>query len=146
MIKQLTVFLENSEGRLAALCRTLGDAGVNMHALTLSDTADYGLVRIICDDPDHAHEVLHEAGYRALVTKVSAIEVGNQPGGLAGLLETMSDLNLNIEYGYCFGVADGHAVDVFKIKDAGDAVRAAAAIERAGYKVLSQEDLIAALH
>jgi hypothetical protein len=145
MIKQLTVFLENSEGRLAALCKSLGDAGVNMHALTLSDTADYGLVRIICDDPDHALEVLNEEGYRALVTKVSAIEVGDQPGGLASLLSTLNDLNLNIEYGYCFGVAGGHAVDVFKMKDAGDAVRASAAIEKAGFRILTQDDLIKAL-
>ena len=61
MVEQITVFLENSEGRLAALCNTLSDAGVNMSALTIADTADYGVVRIICDNPAKALEVLGAA-------------------------------------------------------------------------------------
>ena len=72
MIEQITVFLENSEGRLAALCRTMADAEMNMHPLVIADTADYGLVRIICDDPARALEVLNAEGYRAISTKVAA--------------------------------------------------------------------------
>ena len=141
MIDQITVFLENSEGRLASLCRTLADAEVNMQALSIADTTDYGVVRIICDDPKKAVEVLDEQNYRAVATKVSAIGVPNVPGGLAKLLETLDALNLNIEYGYCFSLHEDFAVDVLKIRGAEKASEAAEAIEAAGFKLLSQEDL-----
>ena len=79
MIDQITVFLENKEGRLASLTRAMGDAGINMHALTIADTSDYGLVRIIADKPQAAVAALTEAGYRASLTKVSAIAVPTSP-------------------------------------------------------------------
>ena len=142
MIKQLTVFLENSEGRLEALVRTLGDANINMNALTIADTSDYGLVRIICSEPDRAGQVLNDSGFRALVSKVSAIEVPNRPGGLADLFATLSNMNLNIEYGYCFSVDNDKAVDVLKIRDAEEASEASAALEAAGFTVLSEADLL----
>ena len=141
MIKQITVFLENSEGRLAALCRTLADAHVNMHALVIADTADYGVVRIVCDNPDRALEALMAADYRALATMVAAIGVPNEPGGLAHLLEILDELNQNIEYGYCFSINDGMAVDVLKISGAKEASDAAKALEAAGFKLLSQDDI-----
>ena len=141
MIDQITVFLENSEGRLAALCRTLADGGVSMSALTIADTTDYGVVRIICDKPDVAINILNEQNYRAVATKVSAIAVPNVPGGLAKLLETLEDLNLNIEYGYCFSADEDKAVDVLKIRGAKESADAAAAIEAAGFELLTQADL-----
>ena len=141
MIDQITVFLENSEGRLAALCKTLADANVNMQALSIADTTDYGVVRIICDNPQAAIEVLNEANYRAVATRVSAIGVPNVPGGLAKLLETLDALDLNIEDGYCFSLRGEMAVDVLKIRGAKEASEAAAAIEAAGFKLLSQEDI-----
>ena len=141
MIDQITVFLENEKGRLNALCRTLADADVNMSALTIADTTDYGVVRIICDDPTKALDVLNAAEYRAVATKVSAIAVPNESGGLARLLETLDELKLNIEYGYCFSVAGETAVDVLKIRGAEQADEAAKAIEAAGFKLLSQADL-----
>ena len=141
MIDQITVFLENSEGRLAALCRTLADAGVSMSALTIADTTDYGVVRIICDKPAHALEVLEQADFRAVATKVSAIQVPNRPGGLADLLDTLGSLDLNIEYGYCFSINGDTAVDVLKIRGEAQAADAAKAIEEAGFKLLSQEDV-----
>ena len=90
MIMQLTVFLENSEGRLADLCRTLANAGVNMSALTIAETSDYGIVRIICDNVFHAVDVLDEAGFRATKTKVLAVELPDRPGALAELLEALA--------------------------------------------------------
>ena len=141
MIDQITVFLENSEGRLAALCRTLADANVNMHSLVIADTADYGLVRIICDDPARALEVLNAADYRAISTKVAAIGVPNEPGGLAKLLNKLDELNQNIEYGYCFSINGDMAADVLKISGAKEASEAAKALEMEGFKLLTQEDL-----
>ena len=141
MVEQITVFLENAEGRLSALCRTLADAGVNMSALTIADTTDYGVVRIICENPQQAAEVLAAADYRVVVTKVSAIAVPNEPGGLAKLLDVLDEMDLNIEYGYCFSVNGETAVDVLKIRGAEKADEAARALEAAGFKLLAQEAL-----
>lgn len=141
MIDQITVFLENSEGRLAALCRTLSDASVNMSALTIADTTDYGVVRIICNDAEKALAALNEADFRAVVTKVSAIRVPNRPGGLADLLGVLDELDLNIEYGYCFSVNGDTAVDVLKIRGEAEVAVATKALEDAGFKLLAQEDL-----
>lgn len=141
MIDQLTVFLENSEGHLAELTRALADAKVNMIALTIADTADYGLVRIICDDPHAAKDALSEAGYSAIVNKVSAFEVPNRPGGLAELLAILDDLDIPVEYGYCFSTKDDKAVDVLKVHMPSEASKAVFAIEAAGFKVLGPEDL-----
>jgi hypothetical protein len=141
MIDQITVFLENAEGRLAALCRTLSDAGLNMSALTIADTADYGVVRIICDNPEKAIKALGAADFRAVVTKVSAIQVPNRPGGLSDLLGVLDELDLNIEYGYCFSLKGETAVDVFKIRGAAEQAAAVFKLEEAGFKVLTSDDL-----
>ena len=133
MIEQVTVFLENEKGRLLALTEALGNADVNMQALTIAETSDYGLVRIVCDKPEEACRVLEQEGFRALVTKVLGVVVPNRPGGLAGLLQTLESLDLNIEYGYCFSAKDDEAVDVLKVADP---VRATAALEKAGYTLL----------
>ena len=140
MIMQLTVFLENSEGRLAALCRTLADACVNMDALTIAETSDYGVARIICSDVFHAVDVLEEAGFRATKTKVLAVELPDRPGALAELLEALDSTKVNIEYGYCFQSNGDTAIDVLKIKPE-DRDKAEAAIESAGFKLLHYNDI-----
>lgn len=137
MIKQVTVFLENSEGRLSELAHAMGKAGVNMQALTIADTADYGVVRIICDDAVKAVEALNNNGFRAITTDVAAVEIPNRAGGMAELMDVLAEQNLNIEYGYCFSAGD-RAVDVFKIKNV---EAAAGAIEAAGFKMLTEADL-----
>lgn len=133
MVRQVTVFLENDKGHLAALTRALADADVNMEALTIAETSDYGLVRIVCDTPDAAREALEAAGFRALVTNVIAVTVPNRPGGLADLLDVLDEAGLNIEYGYCFSAKEGEAVDVLKVAEP---ERATAALKAAGYEVL----------
>ena len=141
MIMQLTVFLENSEGRLAALCRTLADAGVNMDALTIAETSDYSVARIICSDVFHAVDVLEEAGFRATKTKVLAVELPDRPGALAELLEALDSTKVNIEYGYCFQSNGDTAIDVLKINPA-DRDAAEKAISGAGFKLLHWDDIV----
>lgn len=138
MIQQITVFLENKTGRLSGMCDVIGQAGVDMQALTIADTADYGVARIICSDPEKACEALREAGYRVNVTRVTAIAVDNQPGGLAKLLAKLDDMNVNIEYGYCFSYKGEQAIDVLKIREA---EVAEVAIKAAGYKLLDPASL-----
>lgn len=115
MISQLTVFLQNEQGRLLSLCHTLADKDINMHAMFLADTQDFGIARIFCDRPESTAEMLCDEGFRASVTSVNAIRVPNRPGGLAQLLEVCDTEGFNIEYGYCFLVKDDSAVDVLKI-------------------------------
>ncbi len=141
MIKQITAFLENSEGRLSALCKCLAAADVNMKALTIAETSDYGLIRIIADKPEEAAAALSAANIHASLTDVAAIEVPNRAGGLADLLDKLADLDLNIEYGYCFSTEGDRAIDVLKIKEGAKAAEAVFALEAAGFKVLKQEDL-----
>lgn len=138
MAEQITVFLENSEGRLAGMVRCLGDAGVNMSALTIADTSEYGVARVMCDKPAEALKALEAGGYRAIATPVLAVEVPNRPAGLAELLGALDSQGLNIEYGYCFSLRPDAAVDVLKVDDA---ARAAEVIAAAGFKILEAADL-----
>lgn len=139
MIEQLTVFLENSEGRLASAVRTIADAGINMRAMFLADTEDFGVARIFCDTPHAAAEALKAAGYRAAITEVLGVHVPNEVGGLAKLLEFLNESNINIEYGYCF--VDGDvAVDVLKVSDEGVEEKLAAA----GFTIADPKDVYVA--
>ncbi|MCL1846424.1 MAG: amino acid-binding protein [Coriobacteriia bacterium] len=140
MIDQITVFLENDKGRLAALCRTLGDAGISMHALTVADTASFGVARIIADTPREAYAVLNEKGFRASLTKVFAVEVSDDAGGLAALLEALDAAGINVEYAYCFASGAGHAVDILRV-DAHE--EAEAVIIAAGFRVMEPRELYA---
>jgi len=139
MIKQLTVFLENSPGRLAQLTRALGDANVNMRALMVADTAEFGVVRVICDDPEAAKRALEQAGFAVSINEVLAVEVPDRPGGLADVLEALGGAGLNVEYAYCFVEPRGAAaVDVFRVADVSAATDALTA---AGLRVMSAADL-----
>ena len=111
MISQLTVFLENEEGRLASAVRTISNAGINMQALFLADTADFGILRIFCDTPKKACAALIDAGYRAKLIDVVAVKVSNKPGELANLMDYLNDTNVNVEYAHCFIVGE-YAYDV----------------------------------
>ena len=90
MIDQVSVFLENSTGRLAELCRALGNAGIDMHALMVADTEEFGVVRIICDTPSAAPRTFSTAeGFSVTLTPVLAVEIPDRPGGLADVLEAL---------------------------------------------------------
>lgn len=139
MVKQLTVFLENSPGRLARLTRALGDAGVNMRALMVADTAEFGVVRIICDRPDVAKSALEDAGFSVSVTDVIAVAVPDRPGGLADVLEVLGAEDLNVEYAYCFVEPGGSgAVDVFRVERVTDAMRV---LREAGIRTFSADEI-----
>ncbi|MDO4442912.1 MAG: amino acid-binding protein [Slackia sp.] len=137
MIEQLTVLLQNEKGRLSQLCRDLADAGINMHDLFVADTSDFGIVRIFCDTPRKAASVLDANGYRARVVDVLAVRVPNEPGGLAGLLETIEGTGNNIEYGYCFSRGEDTAIDVLKVAD--ESIEAT--LFEAGFDIVKAEEV-----
>ena len=140
MIDQVSVFLENTAGRLAKLTRALGNAGINMHALMVADTEEFGVVRIICDTPQKAKALLDEQGFSASTTQVLAVEVPDRPGGLADVLEALDAAGVNVEYAYCFVEPSGDAaVDVLKVDDPA----AEGVLRSAGFRTIPAGELYA---
>jgi hypothetical protein len=101
-IHQLSLFLENQPGQMIEPCRLLARAGINIRTLSLADTRQFGILRVIVSDWQDAAVVLEDAGYVVNVTEVVAIEVGDRPGGLAELMAILEDSGINIEYMYAF--------------------------------------------
>ena len=101
-IQQVSVFLENRPGQLRTACDVIAKAGINMVTLSLADTAQFGILRLIVQDWQKAKTVLEKAGYVVKITEVLALEVADQPGGLSRILELVDKAKLNIEYMYAF--------------------------------------------
>jgi hypothetical protein len=137
MIDQVSVFLENKTGHLAELSRALGNAGINMHALMVADTEEFGVVRVICDTPRQASALLDDQGFSATVTPVLAVGVPDRPGGLADVLEVLLREGIDVEYAYCFVEPSGAAVDIFKVEGPG----ADEALSSAGFRLLAPAEL-----
>ncbi|MFP4105926.1 MAG: ACT domain-containing protein [Phycisphaerae bacterium] len=124
-IKQLSVFLENKPGQLSEPCRVLAEAGVNILTLSLADTQQFGIMRLIIREWEKAKTVLEEAGSVVKLTDVVAIEVSDRPGGLADVLETLEECKVNIEYMYAFTFRnEGKAVLVFRFDQTEQAIQA----------------------
>lgn len=137
IVKQLSIFMENRAGRLAEIARLLGDAGINIRALSLADTSDFGILRLIVNDVEKAQSVLRKANLTVSLTDVIAVEVPDQPGGLASVLEPLRDAGLNVEYMYAFvEKATDKAVVIFRFEDISAAI---AALQRAGISILPAE-------
>ena len=118
MAKQISVFLENKEGRLAHVTRVLGESGINIRALSIADTSDFGILRFIVNDPDSAYRQLKANGFTVSATEVIAVRIPDNPGGLASVLDKVSEENLNIEYLYAFlGTTNDEALIIFKVED-----------------------------
>ncbi len=101
-VEQISIFLENKPGGLEQVTRILKDAGINIRTLSLADTTDFGILRLIVNDVDTACRVLKENGFRFSRTNVVAVEVPDRPGGLHGILEVLSGNGINVEYMYAF--------------------------------------------
>ena len=123
-IKQLSVFLENKPGRLSVPCRALAEAGINILTLSLADTQQFGILRLIVRDVEKAREALAKAGCVARITEVVAIEVGDRPGGLAEVLDMIEQAGINLEYMYAFTFRSAdRAVIVFRFEDPDKAIK-----------------------
>ncbi len=117
-IKQISVFLENTTGRLSEVTRTLAGAQINLRAISIADTADFGILRIIVDKTDEAVNALVAAGFTTRQTDVVAIEIEDTPGSLAKLMELFQKSQVNIEYLYASLEGQvGKAVVIFKLQD-----------------------------
>jgi hypothetical protein len=117
-IKQISVFLENNAGRLAEVTEVLAQAAINLRAIAIADTADFGILRLIVDKEAEAVQALAKAGFTTRETQVAAVEIDDTPGGLAGVMKIFKDHNINIEYLYAsLEHKSGKAVVIFKLQD-----------------------------
>lgn len=117
-IKQLSIYLHNRPGQLSGICRTLAEAGVNISALSLADTSDFGIVRLIVEDPVKAQACLSEKGNVVNVREVVAVCVPDRPGGMAEVMQAIDSSGTNVEYSYAFPFHRGEkAVLIFRFAD-----------------------------
>jgi hypothetical protein len=138
-VEQITVFLENQSGRLADVASILAAAGVNIRALSLADSADFGILRLIVNDTDKATQVLKAQGFTVAKTEVVGVQVPDRPGGLAEILNAMKGKQVNVEYMYAF--VHKSAVDATIIFRFDDLEKGIACLQQAGIKILQGEDL-----
>ena len=138
-VEQISVFIENKSGRLAEIARILGEAGINIRALSLADTSDFGILRLIVNDRETAKQVLKEKGFTVSKTEVVAIEVPDRPGGLSNILQFLDQENINVEYMYAFVERCGeNAVIIFRFDETERAIQA---LVEKGFNVLEGERL-----
>ena len=115
--KQISVFIENRKGRLGEIFQVLKSNGVNILSLSLADTAEYGLLRIISDKPQDGKNALTAAGFSSMLTDVFILKLPHAPGGLQNILQVIADEEVNVEYMYGLSVADDEASIVLKTSD-----------------------------
>lgn len=138
-VEQISIFIENKSGRLAEVCGILGEAGVNIRALSLADTSDFGILRLIVKDSEKALKVLKEHNFTVSKTEVIGVEVPDSPGGLSTILQILDKNNVNVEYMYAFVERSGdNAVIIFRFDDVDEAI---AALSNNGIKILKSEQI-----
>jgi hypothetical protein len=139
-VNQLSVFVENQPGRLAGVARVLGDNNINIMAMTIAETKEFGVLRMIVADYEKGMKFLKEAGYTVVTTEILAIEVHDTPGALADVLDAFTKKDLNVEYMYAFVARRGDAaILVFRFDDPDRAVEA---LKDTDVRVLSNEEVI----
>ena len=140
-MEQISIFMENRSGRLAEIAGTLAKADINIRAMSLADTADFGILRVIVDQAEKATQVLKQHGFTISSTQVVALEVPDRPGGLWGILKILETAGINVEYMYAFVQKSGdNAVVMFRFDEVDKAI---AVLLEAGVRVLTGEEVYA---
>ena len=138
-VKQISVFLENKTGRLSRVCDVLAAGNINIRALSIADTSDFGILRLIVNRPDEACELLNKEGFAASTTSVIAVPIEDKPGGLAKILQVFQATKVNLEYMYAFMSAKcSGAIMVCKV---GDSATALEALTDAGFDSVDESEL-----
>lgn len=140
-VEQIAVFLENKSGRLAEITSILADNDINIRALSVADTADFGILRLIVDKVEKAKTILKESGFTVGKTTVIAVEVPDRIGGLASVLKVVEGAGLNVEYMYAFVNKTGeNAVLIFRFDEVDKAI---ATLQEKGFTILTGEQICA---
>ena len=138
-INQLTVFVTNEQGALCSITDTLAAANIDMRALSIADTKDFGILRLIVDGNDAAMKALEEKGYLVKITPVVGVKIGDAPGKLAKALDVIDEAGINIEYLYAFLTrTEKHAYVVIRVEDNDAAEKA---LEAAGFHLITDADV-----
>lgn len=138
VIKQLSVFLENIPGRLRAVTSILAQNNINIRALTLADTADFGVLRLIVNQPEQAVKILKEKNFAVKLGEVIAVEMEDTPGGIDQVMEILEKGNINIEYMYAFmGSKPRKALVIFRVDKPNEAINF---LEKGGVRLLTTEE------
>jgi hypothetical protein len=140
-VEQITIFLENKSGRLADITDVLATNGINIRALSLADTVDFGILRLIVSDLAKTKQLLKDNGFTVGQNEVVAVEVPDLPGGLAGILSALRGKSINVEYMYAFvRKCEGNAVLIFRFDEIEKAIDA---LQKAGIRILKREEVLA---
>jgi len=138
-IKQLTVFVENKQGALVDITDTLAKHNVNIRALSIADTQDFGILRLIVNDNETAIKTLSSEGYLIKTTEVIGVKIGDEPGKLSTALQVLDDAHINMEYLYAFMTrTEKHAYVVLRVADNAAAEKV---LEEAGFHMISDFDI-----
>ena len=138
-IKQLTVFVENKQGTLVSITKTLSENNVNMRALSIAETQDFGMLRLIVDDTATAEKVLADEGYLIKTNDVVGVKIGDAPGKLSDALAVLDEKKINMDYLYAFmSRTEKHAYVVIRVEDNAVAEKA---LEDAGYHIITDADV-----
>jgi hypothetical protein len=138
-LTQISVFLENKKGRLFEVCDTLSKGKINIRALIVAESENFGILRIVVDKPEAAAQVLKKKGFVANFTDIVAVEVGDKPGGLAAILKVLNDHDLNVEYMYGFvEKASDKALMVFRFDEADKAVKI---LTKKGIRLIGKKEI-----
>lgn len=139
LVKQISVFLENKSGRLAEVTKRLGENNIDISALSIADTTDFGILRLIVNQPELAEKILKDNGFMVSSTNVLAIGVADKPGGLAVALDVLENEGIGIEYMYSFvGKCSQEALVILRVEDTDAAI---SALDKKGIKVLSSKEV-----
>lgn len=138
-VKQVSVFVENKPGALFGLTDVLSGHRIDMRALCVAESSEFGILRLIVDDPDKAAQILKDAGYVHNITPVLAVAIPDEPGGLSRVLQALEQEQVNVEYMYAFlGGKEKSAYMIFRVEDN---EAAQAALGRHGISLVAQEEL-----
>ncbi|MBQ3032827.1 MAG: amino acid-binding protein [Deferribacterales bacterium] len=138
-IRQISVFIENKSGRLSDVIEFLGDNGINIRALSLADTSDFGILRLIVNEPEKAYTLLREKEFTVGATDVIAVAVPDNPGGLASVLKLLKDNDVSVEYMYAYVEhSSEYAVMIFRFEDTNSTLEL---LKKSGVKLLGGDEI-----
>ena len=139
-MKQVSIFIENKTGSLSTVCKVLAEGGINLRALSIADTQDFGILRIIVANTEKAMEILKKNGYICKTNSVLAVEIPDQPGAMASIMDIVSVPGVSVEYAYAFAShkANDSAYMIFRVSGYD---KAKEVLEAAGIHLLTKEEL-----